>query len=245
MQTRMRMLAAGAVVALFTGTAGAAAATATGTASPSASAPKPSSSSSSSSSSPAPKPSPTGSDNGCKSGDKDTWLAKLAAGLHVSVQKLQTALGDAKQTIGRLGVAPTDPAVVAVVEHDLGISADQAKQLLTEVFGNGPAPGKSGPGKPGQPGKTPPPPGTPDQLVVHTLAGILHISDARATQVLEQLDRIAQPGRGISPGDPQFQAVAASLHLTPQQLSNAVYQLKQALGASRPSPSKSPAPGDC
>ncbi len=239
MQTRMRMLAAGAAVALLTGTAGAAAAATTGSASPSAS-----------SSAPAPKPSPTetGTDNGGgKPGNQPEWLAQLAASLHVNVQKLETALIDAKQTIGRLGVAPNDPAVVAVVTHDLGISADQAKHLLTEVFGDV-APGKDGSGyggsgkggtgKPGT-GKTPPPPGTPDPKLSQTLAGILHVSDTRAAQVLEQLDRIAQPSRGVSIDDRQFRALAASLHLTPQQLDDALRQMKEDLRASMPSPADS------
>jgi hypothetical protein len=243
------MLAAGAAVALLTGTAGAAAAATTGSASPSAA----------SSSAPAPKPSPTGTDNGGgKPGNQPEWLAQLAASLHVNVQKLETALIDAKQTIGRLGVAPNDPAVVAVVTHDLGISADQAKHLLTEVFGDV-APGKDGsgyggsgkggPGKPGT-GKTPPPPGTPDPKLSQTLAGILHVSDARAAQVLEQLDRIARPSRSVSIDDPQFRALAASLHLTPQQLDDALHQMKEDLRASMPSPSdsssaqaKAPSPG--
>lgn len=231
------MLAAGAAVALLTGTAGAAAAATAGTASPAASG-------SPSSSALAPKPSPTGtgSDNGgSKPGNQQEWLAQLAASLHVDVQKLETALIDAKQTIGRLGVAPNDPAIVAVITHDLGISTDQAEHLLTEVFGNV-APGKGGPGKPGTgtgTGKTPPPPGTPDPKVSQTLAGILHVSDARAAQVLEQLDRIAQPGRGVSIDDPQFRALAASLHLTPQQLDDALRQMKEDLRASMPSPSDS------
>lgn len=252
MHTRMRMIAAGAAVALLTGTAGAAVAATSGTASPAAS-----------TSSPAPKPSPSGTGNGCTSGSQQEWLARLAASFHVTVPSLEAALGDAKQTIGRLGVAPTDPAVVAVVVHDLGISSDQAKQLLTEVFGNGPNPGKSGSGTgdqgkggsgkggKGGPGTTPPP-GTPDPQISHALAGILHVSAARAAQVLEQLDRIAWPSRSIPTDNPQFRALAASLHLTPQQLADALYQMKQALSASRPSPSstsspssKPPAPNKC
>lgn len=220
---RMRMIAAGAAIALLTGTAGTAAAATPSTASPSASA-----------------SSPTGTDRGGKPGDKpgdkQAWLAKLAASLHVSVQKLESALVDAKMTIGRLGVAPTDPAVVAVVSHDLGISADKATALLKQVFDNGPAPGK---GKGGDPGKV----GVPDALVIHTLAGILHITDARAAQVLDRLNRIAQPHHGISPGDPQFRALAASLHITPQQLADAIRQLKQDLAGSMPKPSSSPVPG--
>ena len=227
MYTRMRMIAAGAAVALLTGTAASAAAATSGTASPSAS-------SSSSASVVAPKPTPSGTDKGGVT--KDQWLAKLAASLHVSVQKLQAALGDAKMTIGKLGgVAPTDPRVVAVVSHDLGISAAKATQLIKEVFGDA-APGKGGFGKPG--GNQPP--GTPDPRISQALAAVLHISVARAEQVLEQLDRIARPGNGISPTDPQFRALAASLHLTPQQLVDALIQMKQSLAGSMPPPSPAP-----
>lgn len=221
---RMRMIAAGAAVALLTGTAGAAAAATPGTASPSASA-----------SSPAPKPSPTGGDRGGKSGGQQVWLTKLAASLHVSVTKLESALVDAKQTIGRLGVAPTDPAVVAVVSHDLGISTEQATWLLKEVFDNGPTPGK---GKGGSGGIS-----VPDSVVIHTLAGILHIGDARAAQVLDRLERISQPHSGIPADDPQFRALAASLHITPQQLIDAIRQLKQDIAGSMPKPSSPPVPG--
>lgn len=235
MYTRMRVVAAGAAVALIAGTAGAAAAASTSDAASPATSASNSSSSSSSPSAPAPKPSPTGTGQTGKPGDQ--WLVKLAASLHVSVQKLQAALIDAKQTIGRFGVAPTNPAVVSVVSHDLGISRDKATQLIKEVFGDAAPPGKGGPGKPG--GKTPPPPRTPDPQVSQTLAGILHISVARAAQVLEQLDRIA-PDRGVSPDDPQFRAIAASLHLTPQQLTDALVQMKQTLAGSMPAPSQSP-----
>lgn len=227
MYTRMRIVAAGAAVALIAGTAGAAAASTSSAASPSTSASKSPTSSPSS---------PAGADKGGKPGDQ--WLAQLAASLHVSVQKLQAALIDAKQTIGRLGVAPTNSAIVSVVAHDLGISRDKATQLIKEVFGEA-APGKGGPGKPGG---NYPPPGTPDPRISQTLAGILHISVARAAQVLEQLDRIALPNRGVSPDNPQFRALAASLHLTPQQLINALVQMKEDLVGSMPPPSKSPVP---
>lgn len=228
MQTRMRMIAAGAVVALLTGTAGAAAAASTSTASAAAS-----------TSSPAPKPSPTGTNDGGKPGDQQAWFAKLAAKLHVSVPKLESALRDAKMTIGTLGVAPTDPKVVAVIEHDLGISADQAKWLITQVFGAGPkpGPGKGGPGNGGQGGS-----GkgggqaVPESVVAHTLAGFLHVSDARAAQVLTQLEQMS---RETALTDPRFEAVAASLHITPQQLVNAIDETKQAIAAHLPTPGKS------
>lgn len=230
MHTRYRLIAAAAAVALITGVAGGAAAATTGTASPSASASSSAPASASSASAPAPKPSPTGTGDNGKPGDKQAWLVKLAASLHVSVQKLESALIDAKQTVGRLGVGPFDPAVVAVVSHDLGISTDRAAALLKEVFGN---PASGGPGKGGNGSKGGNSSG-PDQLIINTLAGILHVSDARAKQVLERLEQISEPGHGVSPQDPRFRAIAASLHLTPQQLADALMKMKQTLAASMP-----------
>jgi hypothetical protein len=133
MRTRLRITAAATAVALLTAMGGAAAASTSG-ASPSASSvaptkpspPKPSPSKPS-----PPKPSPTG-----KSGSQDALLDKLAASLHVSRARLDDALRDAKQTTARLGVGPLDPAVVAVVAHDLGISTAKARIVLKEVFGN-------------------------------------------------------------------------------------------------------------
>jgi hypothetical protein len=218
MQTRMRMIAAGAVVALLTGTAGAAAASTGGTASPAASA-----------SSSAQKPPPG---KGGNPGYKQPPLAVLAAKLHVSLPKLESALADAKMTIGSLGVAPTDPKVIAVVQHDLGITSAQAKWLVDTVFGNAGQPGgpggKGGQGNGGQ--------GVPEQLVIQTFANVLHISESRAAQAVAQIEHMS---RETALTDPQFEALAASLHLTPQQLVNAIDQVKQDLAAYSQSSSSS------
>lgn len=218
MNARMRMIAAGAAVALITGAASAAAASAGSSSSPSA----PSGVTDV-------KPSPTAT--GGKSGDPQFWINQLAASLHVDPQRLNAALVDAKETIGRLGVAPLDPRVVAVVAHDLGVSTAQATTVIKDVFGNG-TPGKKGPA-----------PGTPDPLLSSTLAGILHVSQARAAQVLEQLGRIQddQRGQGIDPNDPQYRAIAASLHITPQQLSQDLRTLKQDIRSTMPKSTDSPA----
>ena len=216
MHTRLRMIAAGAAVALITGAASAAAAS-------SGSSP---SSSASSSGATIVKPSPTASDG--KSGDPQFWLNQLAASLHIDPQRLMAALGDAKRTMGQLGVGPQDPRVAAVVAHDLGISTEKAATVVKEVFGT------NGPGKGGTPSRGP---GIPDQQVISTFAGILHVSQERAAQVLDQLSRI---GRGISLTDPQFVAIAASLHITPQQLSQDLMTLKQDLRASMPTSTASP-----
>ena len=217
MNARMRMIAAGAAVALITGAASAAAASAGSSSSPSAS-----------SGATQVKPSPT--ETGGKTGDPGFWINRLAASLHVDPQRLNAALADAKETIGRLGVAPLDPRVVAVLAHDLGISTDQATTVIKDVFGTGAS------GKPG------PAPGAPDPRMSSTLAGILHVSQERAAQVLEQLGRIQddQRGQGIDPNDPQYRAIAASLHITPEQLSQDLLTLKQDIRSTIPTSTASP-----
>jgi hypothetical protein len=215
MNARMRMIAAGAAVALITGAASAAAASAGSSSSPSAS------------SAGDVKPSPTAT--GGKTGDPGYWINRLAASLHVDPQRLNAALADAKETIGRLGVAPLDPRVVAVLVHDLGISTDQATTVIKDVFGTG-ASGK-------------PAPGAPDPRLSSTLAGILHVSQERAAQVLEQLGRIQDDrrGQGIDPNDPRYRAIAASLHITPEQLSQDLLTLKQDIRSAIPTSTASPA----
>lgn len=217
MNARMRMIAAGAAVALITGAASAAAASAGSSSSPSAS------------SAGDVKPSPTAT--GGKTGDPGYWINRLAASLHVDPQRLNAALADAKETIGRLGVAPLDPRVVAVLVRDLGISTDQATAVIKDVFGTGAS------GKPG------PAPGAPDPRLSSTLAGILHVSQERAAQVLEQLGRIQDDrrGQGIDPNDPQYRAIAASLHITPEQLSQDLLTLKQDIRSTIPTSTASPA----
>lgn len=211
MQTRMRMIAAGAVVALLTGTAGAAAASTGGSAGAAASA-----------SSSAQNPPPGKGGNPGNPGYKQPPLPVYAAKLHVSLSQLQSALADAKMTIGKLGVAPTDPKVVAVVQHDLGITAAQAKWLVDAVFGNAGQPG--GPGGKGGQGNGGP--AVPEQLVIKTFANVLHISESRAAQAVAQIEHMS---RDTALTDPQFEALAASLHLTPQQLVDAIDQVKQEL----------------
>ncbi|MGH6656873.1 MAG: hypothetical protein ACRDVE_16905 [Actinocrinis sp.] len=215
MHIRTRMIAAGTAVVLLTGTAGAAAAAAGGAKSPSPQ--------SSAGQSAGAKPTPPG-----KSGSEQQWLDQLAASLHVSVTKLQNALIDAKTTMGRLGVGPTDAAVVDAVAHDLGVSTGRARAVINQVFTDGAPTGK---------GKGSPAPGVSGEQAARVLAAILHVSDARAMQVLNQLDQIDRTTRdGINPSNAQFRALAASLHLTPQGLISALTQWKETLvGVSGPS----------
>lgn len=96
--------------------------------------------------------------------------------------------------------------------------------------------------------KTPPPPGTPDPKLSQILAGILHISQDKAAQLIERLDQIANEDNGITPTDPKFIALAHSLHLTPDQFAADLAQWKQDVAKTMPNPSGSksataPVPG--
>jgi hypothetical protein len=83
-------------------------------------------------------------------------------------------------------------------------------------------------------------PGTPDPQISAALARILGVSQARATAVLERLDAISQAsGHGVEVTDPGFRSLAASLGLTPSQLSQDLVRMKQALRAAMPAPSGS------
>jgi hypothetical protein len=90
--------------------------------------------------------------------------------------------------------------------------------------------------------KTPPPPGIADAEAAQILAGIMHVSQSKAAQVLERLDEIARQDDGVTPTDPKFVALAQSLHLTAQQLSDDLVQMKQDLAKLMPSPSDSSKP---
>lgn len=90
--------------------------------------------------------------------------------------------------------------------------------------------------------KTPQPPGTPDPREIQILAGILHVSQSKATEVLDRLAQIGRQDNGLSPTDPKFVALAQSLHLTAQQLADDLRQFKQDLGKTAPAPSGSGKP---
>jgi hypothetical protein len=168
-----------------------------------------------------------------KTPGKDTSLDALAKSLHVSTEKLLATLRDVKQLLGRTNDKPLDPAVVALVEHDLGVNADQARALLTKLFGD------RGPGSGGKKGSAP----TAGQEAQFTaaLAKALGISESRAAGVVAQLDQLAKSHGGVSPSDPRFAALAASLHLTSQGLADAIATAKRSLAdtLSTPSPSGS------
>jgi len=206
MRTRAKIGAAVAAAAILAGTAGSAVASTGGGASPSTV---------TASTAAAGKGSGSGSGSG-RTADQGQSPASIAQKYHVSVAGLIAALHDAKETMGRLGVGAQDPAVVAVIVKDLGLSTTSAQALLKDVTGSA-APGSPKIGAP-----------DPDVRTAKALAQILKISDAQATTVLHELQQLG-PSPKAGPGSAQFAAIAASLHLTTAQLNQALVQLKSAL----------------
>ena len=209
MRTRAKIGAAVAAAALLAGTAGSAVASTGGGASPSTV----------TAAAAAGKGTGSGSGSGKGTGttaDQGQSPTSIAQKYHVSVASLTAALHDAKETMGRLGVGAQDPAVVAVIVKDLGLSTTSAKALLKDVTGSA-APGRPKIGAP-----------DPDVRAEKALAQILKISNAQATTVLHELQQLGSAPKA-APGNAQFAAIAASLHITPAQLNQALVQLKVAL----------------
>lgn len=136
-------------------------------------------------------------------------LSAVAARLHVTPDALLHALAAAK-----LAGGPVSDSGVAAFAARLHLSVEQARKALTELFGST---------------LTPPP--------VAALARLLQVTPARAADALAQLDRIAQPGKGVDPNSTPFARVAARLGISPQALAQALDHWKQGLRAGRPSPS--------
>jgi hypothetical protein len=81
----------------------------------------------------------------------------------------------------------------------------------------------------------------PPDAALPSLATRLHVSTARAAEVLDALDRMANPGHGVDPASPEFAALAHSLGKTPAQLAQVLREWKEALRSTLPqSPSPQP-----
>jgi hypothetical protein len=97
------------------------------------------------------------------------------------------------------------------------------------------------------PTKTPPSSPTPiPPFFSHDLARILHISVTRAEHVFDVIQQIEAFGNRNFDSDPRFTALAAGLHITPQQLVDALVRVKQDYGNTLPRPpvgKSAPAPG--
>ena len=160
----------------------------------------------------------------------DPNVARVAAQLRVSVDRLLQALPKAKMAAAADG-SLTGNAAARAVAADLGVSPAQAQRALRELVG-GAAPGS------GAKSATPMP---PDQALP-ALATRLHVSTARAAEVLDALNRMADPGHGVDPASPEFAALARSLGKTPAQLAQILEGWKRALRSTMPqSPSPRPA----
>jgi hypothetical protein len=157
----------------------------------------------------------------------DPSVARVAAQLGVSADRLLQALPKAKMAAAADGSLTGDPAARALAA-DLGVSPAQAQRALRELVGTA-APRSSGKSD------TPMP---PDQALP-ALAARLHVSTAQAAEVLDDLNRMANRGHGVDPSSPAFAALAHSLGKTPAQLTQILVGWKQAL---RPTMPQSPSP---
>ncbi|HEU5107940.1 MAG TPA: hypothetical protein VFT95_05230, partial [Micromonosporaceae bacterium] len=148
-----------------------------------------------------------------KDGDRAP-VAKVAASLGVSVQRLTTALGNLKQALAK-GVDKA--AAVDAFARELGVSradADKALQALST----------DGPKKPPN-GKEPVVP----EEVVTSLAAELRISVDAARGVFKELAKVNGNGRDVVK-DPAFIAIAKKLGIAPQRLFDALVKVKQEYG---------------
>ncbi len=160
----------------------------------------------------------------------DPNLARIAAQLGVSTDRLLQALPKVKVAAAADG-SLTGNAAARALAADLGVSVAQAQRALQEFAATG-SPGSGAKSATRQP---------PD-AGLNALAARLHVSTARAAAVLSALDRMANPGHGIDPASPAFAALAHSLGKTPAQLVQILDGWKQSLRSTLPqSPSAEPA----
>jgi hypothetical protein len=137
---------------------------------------------------------------------------------------LENALRNVKIALGANGGKLTDK-VVAGFAKDMGIFTAQARKQLTVLFQEA-KPGEGG--KPGD-GKARFPFGAAQ------LAKVLGVPTAKAQAALDALAKLATGPRGfIDESTPAYAAVAHRLGVSPQQLTKALMQLKQASGEPAP-----------
>jgi hypothetical protein len=157
----------------------------------------------------------------------DPNVARVAAQLGVSANRLLQALPKAKLAAAADGSMTGDAAARAVAA-DLGVSPAQAQRALRELLGAA---------EPGSGGKSAT--RLPPDAALSALALRLHVSTARAAEVLDALNRMANPGHGVDPASPAFAALARSFGKTPGQLAQILDGWKRALGSTL---SQSPSP---
>jgi hypothetical protein len=157
----------------------------------------------------------------------DPNVARVAAQLGVSANRLLQALPKAKLAAAADG-SPTGDAAARAVAADLGVSPAQAQRALRELLG------AATPGSGAKSATRLPP-----DAALPALAVRLHVSTARAAEVLDALNRMANPGHGVDPASPAFAALARSLGTAPGQLAQILDGWKRALGSTL---SQSPSP---
>jgi hypothetical protein len=161
--------------------------------------------------------------------EADPNVARVAAQLGVSANRLLQALSKAKLAAATAGSLTGEEAAHSLAV-ELGVSPAQAQRALRELVG-------AAASRSGSKSATPVPP----EQALPGLAARLHISTARATQVLDALNRMASSGHGIDPDSPAFAALAHNLGKTPAQLAQILIGWKQALRSTLPrSPSPQP-----
>jgi hypothetical protein len=157
----------------------------------------------------------------------DPNIQRLAASLGVTQDQVQQAMADVKRASD--GVSLSSDQAAAVLAQKLGVSQSRAKQALITLFGDT-LPGKVGPSSAG--GRV-----GPDQTTITSLANVLNVSPAKAQQVWDTLNRLSDPGHGVDANSPEYQALASSLNLSPQQFSDKLRSWKERASVASPSPS--------
>ncbi|MGW9030494.1 hypothetical protein ACWGQ5_41745 [Streptomyces sp. NPDC055722] len=153
--------------------------------------------------------------------------------------KLENALRNVKIALGANGGKLTDQ-IVATFAKETGMPVTKARALLQKLFKE--APGGTKPGDPGSKGDK----GGASAFSAADFAKILGVSTAKAQAALDALQKIATGPKGhIDETTPGYAAIAAKLGVSPQQLTDAIIQLKKV--TANPAPGKpgkdKPVPG--
>ncbi|GGJ64644.1 hypothetical protein [Streptomyces brasiliensis] len=144
--------------------------------------------------------------------------------------KLENALRNVKIGLGANGGKLTDQ-IVATFAKKTGMPVAKARALLQKLFKE--APGGTKPGDPGSKGDK----GGASAFSAADFAKILGVSTAKAQAALDALQKLATGPKGhIDETTPAYAAIAARLGVSPQQLTDAIIQLKKV--TAKPTPGK-------
>ncbi|WP_435224467.1 hypothetical protein [Streptomyces sp. Tue6028] len=146
------------------------------------------------------------------------------------VGKLENALRNVKIALGANGGKLTDQ-IVAAFAKETGMPVTKARALLQKLFKE--APGGTKPGDPGSKKDK----GGASTFSAADFAKILGVSTAKAKSALDALQKLANGPKGhIDETSPAYTAIAAELGVSPQQLTDAIIQLKKE--TAKPAPGK-------